>query len=307
MSEEKQEKVPLAREIEELGDLIKGLESFDIDEIKEQVVKFNPICFNRDRHLALRIDGHKFSTFTQGFDKPFDLDIMEAMCRTAEDVLKYFHGSVAYTQSDEITVLIPKPTNDASSYDFNGRKFKIETLAAGYTSARFNQHLLEIYVAEGSKDISDPYHRFNPFDPQPAYTTKHNKIIGGFAHFDCRGIQPTTDQMVVQCFRWRQLDAFRNGTSVLARDIVSEKKLLKLGTGERIKLLEEKKYPLTDKPTHILHGTWIKRNTVDQTIKHPKTGEDIQCKRTVMVRNPGLEFPNTYTTIPTPSFEWLIQ
>ena len=84
------------------------------------------LCLNRDRHLALRIDGHKFSTFTQGFDKPFDLDIMEAMCRTAEDVLKYFHGRKS--KIDEITVLIPKPTNDASSYDFNGRKSKIETL-----------------------------------------------------------------------------------------------------------------------------------------------------------------------------------
>lgn len=148
-----EERIPLAREIEELGDLIKGLESFDIDEIKDQVAKsgavkfqrFNPICFDRERHLILRIDGHKFSTFTQGFDKPFDLDIIEAMCRTAEDLLKYFRGTTAYTQSDEITIIIPKPSN-ISVYDFNGRRTKIESLAAGYASARFNHHMLRRFV-----------------------------------------------------------------------------------------------------------------------------------------------------------------
>lgn len=112
--------------------------------------------------------------------------------------------------------------------------------------------------------------------------------------------------MVAECFRWRQLDAFRNGTSVLAREFASEKDLLKLSTGERIKLLEDAKFPLSEKPTHILHGTWIKKKLIDHNFKHPKTGEDIQCKRAVMVRNPGLEFPSDYTTILTPSFEWLI-
>ena len=308
MSEEKQVRIPIAREIEELGDVIKGLESFDIDEIKKVVAesgavkfkRFNPICLDRNKHLILRIDGHKFSAFTQGFDKPFDLDIMEAMLRTTEDLLKYFKGVVAYTQSDEITILVPKP-NDVSVYDFNGHRSKLESLAAGYASARFNNHLLTLYVNKMSADISDPYVRFNPFGPQPAYSLKHKKITGGFAHFDCRAIHPTSDQTIVDCFRWRQLDAFRNGTSILARDIVSEKKLEKLGTEERIKLLEDAKYPLSEQPTHILHGTWIKKK-----ITHPKTGEKIMRKRVELARNPNLNFPNNYATIPTPDLTWLM-
>lgn len=313
MSEEKQVRIPIAREIEELGDVIKGLESFDIDEIKKLVdeseavkfKRFNPICLDRNKHLILRIDGHKFSTFTQGFDKPFDLDIMESMLRTTEDLLKYFKGVTAYTQSDEITILVTKP-NDMSVYDFNGRRSKLESLAAGYASARFNNHLLTLYVNKMSEDISDPYVSFNPFGPQPAYSLKHKKITGGFAHFDCRAIQPTSDQTIVDCFRWRQLDAFRNGNSILARNIVSEKKLEKLGTGERIKLLEDAKYPLSKQPTHILHGTWIKKKIIDQKLTHPKTGEEIVCKRATMVRNPNLNFPITYATIPTPNLTWLM-
>jgi tRNA(His) 5'-end guanylyltransferase len=159
--------------------------------------------------------------------------------------------------------------------------------------------------SEGDGNIMDFLDIFLQ-EPEKIHNLKFKKMLSGYAHFDCRAIQPTSDQMIADCFRWRQLDAFRNGTSILARDIVSEKKLEKLGIGERIKLLEDAEYPLSAQPTHILHGTWIKRKLVDQKIVHPKTGEEISCKRTIMVRNPGLEIPQTYTTIPTPNFTWLM-
>lgn len=310
LSNNVEERIPLAREIEELGDAIKLLESFSFEDIQKiaenlpsKFKRFNPICIDRNKHLILRIDGHKFSTFTQGFDKPFDLDIMEAMLKTTEDLVKYFRGVTAYTQSDEITILITKP-NDVSTYDFNGRRSKLESLAAGYASARFNHHLLLRYVNNYPNEDDNGLEIFRNLG-ETSLDSKVRKMLSGYAHFDCRVIQPS-DNMIVSTFRWRQLDAFRNGTSILARDVVSEKKLMKLGTGERIKLLEETKYPIDKQPTHILHGTWIKRSFVDQTIKHPKTGDNIQCKRVIMVRNPGLVFPNNYLTIETPSLEWLL-
>ncbi|KAJ6576709.1 tRNAHis guanylyltransferase-domain-containing protein [Mycena vulgaris] len=58
----------------------------------------------------IRIDGHGFSKFTKGFDKPFDERIHTAMAQTAEDLLAYFF--------------------DASL-----------ALAAGYASVRFYHHL----------------------------------------------------------------------------------------------------------------------------------------------------------------------
>lgn len=243
--------IPLAKEIEYLGYVIKGLESFELNEDK-----VTPVKFDRNKHLILRIDGHKFSTFTQGFDKPFDKTIMNAMVKTTEDLLKYFRGTAAYTQSDEITILIKKP-NVVSVYDFSGRKTKIETLAAGYASARFNFHLMKEWLLL-------------------------NRI--------------STELLL-------SLENVQDGKT---REIASEKKLLKLGTCERIDLLQEMKFPLADYPIHILHGCWIKKKLVDQSIIHPKTGEEIKCKRTSLVHNEGLKFPLDYTTIQTPSFEWLI-
>ena len=53
--------------------------------------------------FIIRLDGHKFSKFTKGFRKPFDVRLHRAMVRSACDVLSELRPTVAYTQSDEIT------------------------------------------------------------------------------------------------------------------------------------------------------------------------------------------------------------
>ena len=36
----------------------------------------------KEEHLIVRIDGHHFSSFTRGFDKPFDVALSNAMVQT---------------------------------------------------------------------------------------------------------------------------------------------------------------------------------------------------------------------------------
>lgn len=57
--------------------------------------------------VMLRIDGRAFHTFTKGFAKPFDDEILlKAMRQTMKTLCEMMPGCVlGYTQSDEITLV----------------------------------------------------------------------------------------------------------------------------------------------------------------------------------------------------------
>lgn len=87
----------------------------------------------------IRLDGHGFSKLTRPFKKPFDDSFHKAMVFTCHDLLTHFPEAVtAYTQSDEITLVFP-----AGIAIFSGRVQKIVSLAAAWTTVRFNYHLEE--------------------------------------------------------------------------------------------------------------------------------------------------------------------
>jgi tRNA(His) guanylyltransferase len=81
----------------------------------------------------LRVDGRSFSKFTEHrFDKPFDLRFSQLMAETAKAVLVEFNGRYAYTESDEISVLLDP------SFDLFGRSVeKLVSISAGVASATF--------------------------------------------------------------------------------------------------------------------------------------------------------------------------
>jgi tRNA(His) guanylyltransferase len=84
---------------------------------------------------VIRVDGRGFSRFTeQRFDKPFDLRFSEFMASTAEALLTEFGGRYAYTESDEISVLLD------GDFDRFGRSVeKLVSLSAGLASATFTR------------------------------------------------------------------------------------------------------------------------------------------------------------------------
>ncbi len=82
---------------------------------------------------VVRVDGRGFSRFTESrFDKPFDLRFHELMVRTARELLEQMQGLYAYTESDEISVLLPR---DGGLFDRELEK--TVSLSAGIASAAF--------------------------------------------------------------------------------------------------------------------------------------------------------------------------
>jgi tRNA(His) 5'-end guanylyltransferase len=82
---------------------------------------------------VLRVDGRGFSRFTATrFEKPFDSQFHELMVLTARRLLEELQGVYAYTESDEISVLLPR---DWALFDRELEK--VVSLSAGLASATF--------------------------------------------------------------------------------------------------------------------------------------------------------------------------
>lgn len=83
----------------------------------------------------IRVDGHRFSRYTKKFAKPYDERLHSAMVESAKHLMTFFQeASVAYTQSDEISLIFPNGITL-----FNGRVQKLTSIAAAITSSVFNK------------------------------------------------------------------------------------------------------------------------------------------------------------------------
>jgi len=81
----------------------------------------------------IRVDGHGFSQLTVShFEKPFDEQFHLHMVETAQALLEQFQGIYAYTESDEISILLPRDWNL-----FGRSQEKAVSLSAGIASATF--------------------------------------------------------------------------------------------------------------------------------------------------------------------------
>jgi tRNA(His) 5'-end guanylyltransferase len=83
----------------------------------------------------VRVDGRGFTRFTASrFEKPFDPRFRDLMVATARTLLEELQGLCAYTESDEISVLLPP------EWDLFDRELeKVVSVSAGIASATFTR------------------------------------------------------------------------------------------------------------------------------------------------------------------------
>lgn len=97
---------------------------------------------------VIRVDGHCFHTFTRKLKKPFDPNMVKAMCQATKKLVEFFSACYGYTQYDEITIVLPK-----NSQDFGRKTHKLASLAAAIATAEFIKYM-EFYM--GKKLINYP-------------------------------------------------------------------------------------------------------------------------------------------------------
>lgn len=165
------------------------------DRMKSQYEDRTRFFLPRRTYTIIRVDGKAFHTLTKKFQKPFDRHLMHMMDATAMDLCKEIQGAVfAYTQSDEISILLTDFAKITTNAWFDGNIQKMCSIAAACATVAFNKEL-----RAGGSDKT--------------------------AMFDARVFTIPDKTEVENYFIWRQQDATRNSIQMAARAVYSHKEL----------------------------------------------------------------------------------
>jgi tRNA(His) 5'-end guanylyltransferase len=184
--------------------------------------------------LCVRLDGRAFSTYTRGLDRPFDRRMITAMVETATHLTRAFKPCIAYTQSDEIS-LVFAPRGE---FVFGGKLHKINSVFAGVASVVFYQAILP-HLPLGHK---------------------------GYPAFDCRTWSVPSGVEAANVVLWRWFDAKKNSISALAQAHFSHKVLHGKHEGDQLAMLEEKGIHWSDLPEDEKWGTFLRRKVVERLL-----------------------------------------
>lgn len=175
----------------------------------------------RRTYTILRLDGAHFHTYTKGLKRPFDADLIADMNSAIIAMLPELQGAVfAYTQSDEISVLLTDFAQPTTSAWFDGNLQKMTSVAASIMTAEFNKIRWQRFVDH-----------------------KSTNLIGNensTAYFDCRAFTIPDRTEVMNYMRWRQQDCIRNSVSMVAQSNFSHKELHGKSQSDMHEMLHQK-------------------------------------------------------------------
>lgn len=176
-----------------LGDRMKTYE----DVTRYKVIRRTPVI--------IRLDGRAFHTFTKRLkdyddtltNTPFSTLMHCIMTETALAVMMGMQNAVfAYTQSDEISILLRDWDTHETQQWFDGVVQKICSISASLASTNFSYYFMDFTGEE---------------------LARHNLVT-----FDSR-VYNLPKEEVCNYFIWRQQDASRNSVQMLGRHYFSQK------------------------------------------------------------------------------------
>lgn len=198
----------------------------------------------RRTYTILRVDGRAFHSYLRGAERPYDQQFMADMDQVAVELCKEISGAVfAYTQSDEISVLVVDFQSSGTEPWFGGEVQKMCSIAAATAAAALC-----------------------------------GRRPGGTPTFDARVFTVADPVEVANYFVWRQRDCVRNSVTMAAQAQFSHRRLHGVNTGQMQELLwSEKQINWNDYPDGAKRGRVATRHTVleDVTYTHRRTREVI--------------------------------
>ena len=183
----------------------------------------------KNSKIIVRLDGRSFHKLAEDLElvKPYDDNFYNVISEVCRDLFEEFSAEFVYAFSDEISLLLDK-------IPFDGRVEKINSVIASFTSSSFVMH----YDRE--------------FKKPPA--------------FDSR-IIPINDCDIVNYFKWRQDEAWRNCVNSHGIEYLKTKhsnteandKIKGMNIGDIHELLFENGINLNDVETYKKRGLGIYR------------------------------------------------
>ncbi len=218
----------------------------------EQIPK---IRLMRRTPVVIRIDGKAFHTFTRGFKRPFDDVLIKTMQETAKYLCENIQGcSLAYTQSDEISLLLIDYQRFETSAWFDYEIQKMCSISASMATMAFNKFFEKA---------------FNEFAEEPDYTMRDLDLFSAYSNavkkgamFDARVFNIPKEE-VTNYFYWRQLEASRNSIQMVGQANFSHKKLQYKSCNDiQDMLMTQKGINWNDFPTYQKRGSCVVRNKI---------------------------------------------
>lgn len=218
----------MRQDFNSLGDRLKKLERKNQDYLSP----FSPVY--------ARLDGKAFSKFTKGMVKPFDEKMNNMMVDVATILLEETNASIAYHQSDEISIY----WKDMHDW-YSGRVDKILGELVGLSTATINQLTALNFPAK----------------------------LCHFPRFDCR-IFNVDETTATEFFMWRQMDSIRNSISLCAQQHFSHRKLQHVNSKMKKEWLRDIGEPWEQLEDRYKYGTFIRKEkrlmAIDKSIIKPE-------------------------------------
>lgn len=187
----------------------------------ERVTQLN---LPRRTYTIIRVDGRAFHTLLRKAEKPFDYEFASAMEYVSTSLCREISGAqFAYTQSDEVSVLVTDFDTIQTQSWFGGNLQKFVSISASIATKAF------VWRGQG-------------------------------AMFDSRAFTIPDRTEVMNYFLWRQKDAVRNSINMVAQHHFSHKSLQGLNSDQlQEKLWQEAGVNWSDLHPSQKRGTVVKK------------------------------------------------
>jgi tRNA(His) 5'-end guanylyltransferase len=249
---------------DDLGDRIKQL--YESPESEHRFLPLLPVI--------ARVDGRSFSNFTKGMARPYDERMALAMIQTAKYLVAETHALIAYTGSDEISLVWYNP-DIKSGMLFDRRVQKLVSVLASMATVAFGEAVREHFV-------------------------DYSKYMIKMPHFDARVFfVPSLDE-AANVFLWRAIDHTKNSVSMAAHSIFSHKSLQGVGSAAmQERMFQEAGINFNDYPAFFKRGTFVRKVTRERTLTETEMSHIPEAKRPA----PGATFlRSTVEEIDVPPF-----
>ncbi len=224
--------------------------------------------------VVIRIDGKAFHTFTRGFKRPFDDVLIKTMQETAKYLCENIQGcQLAYTQSDEISLLLIDYQRFETSAWFDYEIQKMCSISASMATVAFNKIF---------RDTVGELHIKGALEKE--YSCILYKAAQKGAMFDSRVFNIPREE-VTNYFYWRQLDASRNSIQMVGQANFSHRELQHKSCNDiQDILMIQKGINWNDFPTYQKRGSCVvKENYLDATPEY--TDSELIRSRWIIDKN----------------------
>ncbi|KAI9326168.1 tRNAHis guanylyltransferase-domain-containing protein [Obelidium mucronatum] len=232
--------------------------------------------------ISLRLDLKGFSSQSKRLfpSRKYSPLFATAMHNTLLALMTETQAHYGFTQSDEITLLLPPHYNQQrqtwNPHPFNGKRDKLVSLTASFASVVLMQQFMKLGVPLPFQQLE-----------KDAESSGKDSSLKPTVQFDARAASWDSLQDAFELILWRAQDCTVNGLSdaVCKSDLPEKRALTELNSWQKVKVLHENGLlPLEE---HQAHGVFIERQVKSVEAVDLSTGLNVVVERGVLVHIPG--------------------